>query len=73
MELPKGLLKGMKLRGIGSDPFHSFQLCAVGLHCEHETRANRFIVQQHCASAANAVLAADMGPREPKIIADKIH
>jgi hypothetical protein len=72
VEFPKRLLKGMKLRCVGSEPFHGSELGAIGLHRKHQTSPDGFIVQQHGTRAADAVLTADVGSREPEIIANKI-
>ena len=47
-------------------------LASLGLHREHQARAHRFAVDQHRAGAADAVLAADMGPGLAAIVADGI-
>jgi hypothetical protein len=63
----------MKLRGAWSEPFHGAELRAIGLHRKHQTSTDGFIVQEHGACAADAMLTADVGAREPQIIANKIH
>ena len=45
---------------------------AVGLHREHQARADRLAVHQHGAGAAHAVLAADVGPGEPQLAAQEV-
>jgi len=44
----------------------------VRLHGEHQAGAHRLVVDDDCAGAANAVLAADMGAGLPAVIADRI-
>src|SRR5690242_1343772 len=63
----------MKLRGVWSKPFHGAKLRAIGLDRKHQTSADGFIVQEHGACAADAVLTADVGSRESEIVTNIIH
>ena len=47
-------------------------LRAVALHGEHQTAADDLAVEQHRAGAADAMLAADMGAGERKIVAQEV-
>ena len=42
------------------------------LHGEHEAAADRLAVDDHGAGAADAVLATDMGPRQPQVLAQEV-
>ncbi len=57
--------------GIGK-ALDSLHLGAVALHREHQTAADDLAVEQHRAGAADAVLAADMGAGERKIVAQEV-
>ena len=45
---------------------------AVGLRGEHQAGANGNAVEDHRAGAADAVLAADMGPRQQEIVPQEV-
>src|ERR1044071_9952765 len=62
----------MQLGCIRRDAFHSFSLGAVHLHSEEQTGAHELAVQRNSASATNTVLAANVGPGESEIVAEKI-
>src|SRR5579871_216548 len=47
-------------------------LAAIGLDGEHQARLDRLAVDQHGAVAAHALLATDMGPRQPELVAQKV-
>src|SRR5262245_19425417 len=48
------------------------QLRAVGLHREHQAGARGLAVDQDRARTTNAVLAADVRPREAEVLADEV-
>ncbi len=66
------LLQRMQLVGIRRDAFDGQNLVPVGLHGEHKARARRTAVEQNSAGAAHAVLAAEMGAGETKLMADEV-
>ena len=45
---------------------------AVGLDGQHQTRANRLAVERDRAGAADAVLAADVGTGQSRLVADEV-
>jgi hypothetical protein len=44
----------------------------VGLHRQHQARANDFAIQAYRACAANAVLATNMGSGEVQVLTQKV-
>jgi hypothetical protein len=72
VQLPKLFLQRVQFGFARRQSFDRFQLCAVRLHGKHETRADRFAIQQHRAGAANAVLATDVRPRQAQIVPDEV-
>ena len=50
----------------------SLRTYIADLHREHEAGAHRRAVHQHGAGAADAVLAADVGAREPEVLAQEV-
>ena len=53
-------------------PFDGADLAAVGLDREHQAGAHGVVVEDDGAGAADAVLAADMGPGLAAIVADGV-
>ena len=62
----------MKLIGGGRNPLDSEDIMAVCLHREHQAGAGGAIVEQDGASAADAVLAAQMRAGEAELMAAEI-
>src|SRR5262249_45916365 len=69
--LDERLLQGMQLVAVG-EAFHRTDRPPLRLHGEHQARAHGLAVEQHCAGAADAVLAADMGSSLPAVVADRV-
>src|SRR6516162_4822325 len=69
--LVKSLLQRVILVALGQ-ALDRQQLSTLRLHREHQAGTRCFAVEQDRAGAAYPVLAADMGPGQPEILADKI-
>jgi hypothetical protein len=69
--LVEGLLERMEL-AVLRQPLHGRQLGAVGLHGQHQARPRGLPVDEDRAGPADAVLAPDVGPREPEVLADEV-
>src|SRR5580700_2480481 len=54
------------------EPLDGADAAAVGLDREHQAGAHRIVVEDDGAGAADAVLAADMGPGLAAVIADGV-
>ena len=72
MVLPESLLQGVKA-AVSRERLHGCDLRLISLHGEHQARTDRSSVYQNRAGAANAVLATDMGAREPELFPEKIN
>ena len=57
--------------GVG-EPLHGTDLAALRLHGEQQARAHRLAVGQHGASAADAVLAPEVGAGQTAVLAQSI-
>ena len=68
MAVLERLLERIELAAVG-EPFHRAKLPSVRLHRERDARADRDAVQQDGARSTDAVLAADMRPRETERVA----
>ena len=55
-----------------AEPLHRLDVRAVGLHAEHEARADRLPVQQHRARTADALLAPDVRAGVAEIVAEHV-
>src|SRR5262249_29184626 len=62
----EGALEGMQLVALGQS-LHGADRFPVGLHGEHQARADRLALDEYRAGAAHAVLAPDMGAGLPAI------
>ena len=60
-------------RAVASESLHRDNLGPVDLHRKQQARLARLAVEQHRASAAHAMLAADMRSGETDVIPDEIH
>ena len=67
----KRLLQGIE-RAVLSKPFDRDDLALVGLHREHQAGAHRLAVKLHRATAAHAMLAANVRPGQGQFMAQKI-
>src|SRR5262249_48338254 len=72
MVFMEGLLQGVQLVGRQRDALDGENIMAVRLHREHQAGARRTIVEEDGACPANAVLAAEMGTGEAKLVTDEI-
>src|SRR5262249_47208652 len=72
MALPEALLNGMK-PAVLREAFNRGDLRVVRLDGEHRARLDRLAVDEDRARAANPGFAADVRPREPAGIAEKVH
>jgi hypothetical protein len=70
--LAKGGLDGIERVTSRREALHGGDLAAVRLHGEEETGPHRLVVEQHGTGATHAVLAADVGPGEGQIVAEKV-
>src|SRR4029450_3149827 len=61
----------MQLVAVGK-PFDGPDALALRLDGEHQARTHGFIVEDHGAGPTDAVLAADMGPGLPAVVADDV-
>jgi hypothetical protein len=52
--------------------FNGQDLSSVCLHSEEETRANGLAVEKHGATAANSLLATQVSPGKPEMIAQEV-
>ncbi len=66
------LLNWMHLIPIASHPFNRCDLHTIGLYRQHKTGTYRFTIQEDGTTPADAVFAANMRPREMKLMAQKI-
>ena len=57
---------------VAGKPFDGLDRAVVAGDGEHQARARRLAVDQHCAGAAHAVLAAEMGPGQITAFAQEI-
>jgi hypothetical protein len=71
MRFLKATLKGVKILH-RAQSFDGGDFVAVGLHGKHQTGADWLSIEQDCARAANAVLAADVGSRQTEVVPDKV-
>src|SRR5207253_10265450 len=69
--LPECLLERVEL-AVSGQTLDGRHLGAVRLDGEHQAGANALAVHEHGAGAAHPVLAADMGPREPELVAEEV-
>ena len=70
--LAEGALQNRELAVRLREPLDGLERMAVGLHREHQARANRLGVEQHGACPANAVLASHMRSGQPRLVADEV-
>ena len=68
---PERLLKRCE-RAVPREPLDRDDLCAVDLRGEQQARAHGDAVELHGARAADAVLAADVRPGEPELVAEEV-
>ena len=61
----------LRLQPAGLEAFDRAHVAAVGLDGEHQARAHRLAVELDRAGAADAVLAADLGPGQA-LVADEV-
>jgi hypothetical protein len=71
MPLAEGMLKRMKFSS-RAKTLDGFDIGAVGLDGKHEAGANGGAAHDDRARTADAVLAAKMGSRQPKSLAQKV-
>src|SRR4029077_11237299 len=57
---------------LAGERLHGLHVAAFGLHGQREARAHRGTVDLHRAAAADAVLAAHVGPGRAEAVAQKI-
>src|SRR6266545_284667 len=69
---PEGLLERMQRLAGRRDSLDRADLVAVGLDRQHEAGADRLAVDEHCAGAAHAVLAADVGAGEIQVLTQEV-
>ena len=69
--LAEGLLQGAKL-AVRCQAFDCKDVRAICLHRQHETGPHGKPVNYDGAGAANAMFAADMGSRQPQIVAQRV-
>ena len=63
---------GDKLPSGAADPLDRRDLGAVGLHGEHQARADGLAVEEHGARAAHTVLAAEVGAGELAVLPEEV-
>src|SRR5207244_5571072 len=68
----EGLLQHRKPAGLGREPLDRVDACAIRLHREREAGARGRAVDLNGASAAGAVLAADMRAGKSELVAQEI-
>ena len=66
------LLHGMERLAIARQAFDRRHVVALGLYGKHQARPHRHSVEEHGATAAHAVLAADMRAGEPEVVAEMV-
>ena len=64
-------LHGMEL-AVGREPFDRRHLAAGGLQREHRAALHGAAVDEHRAGAALARVAADVRPRQPETVAQRV-
>ena len=72
MALAKGLLDRMQRTVRPRHALDRPNVGAVGLHGEGEAGAPGLAVDDHRATAANAMFAADVGSRQAQLMADEV-
>ena len=72
MVLVKGLLQRVQLVRRRRDTFDGQEVVTVGLHGQHEAGSRRAPVEENGAGAAYAVLAAEVGAGEAKLVAHEV-
>ncbi len=70
--LVEGLLHGVKRGAWRGQAFDSRDVVAFGLDREHQAGTHRRSVEQDRAAAANAVLAPDVRPGQPEVVAQVV-
>lgn len=68
----KGLLEGMERAIGGCEAFHRGDVGAVGLDSKHQAAARRHAVNKNGASAADAMLTADMSTCQLEFAAKEV-
>src|ERR687898_909418 len=71
VRLVESALKRMEL-AVRGQPLHGLERPAVRLHREHQARAHGLSVELDGARAADALLAADLRPRQPCLVPDEV-
>jgi hypothetical protein len=71
MRFAECFLDGVQALG-RAEGFDRHQLVTMCLHCEHQTRANRFAVKEDGARAAHSMLTADVGSGQSKLVPQKV-
>ena len=72
MVLREGALQRRQLAVGAGEPFDGQQRAAIGLDGEHQAGANRFAIELNRAGATDAVLAPDVRPGQPRVMADEV-
>jgi len=62
----------MQLAISRGEPFYGGELGPIHLYGEQETRSHGFAVYEHCACATDAVLAPNVGARQPELVPQKV-
>ena len=71
--LVEGLLDGMQVfEAVNGEALDREEIMAIRLHREHQAGAHGLAVEQDGASAAHAVLAADVGAGQAEVLADEV-
>jgi hypothetical protein len=52
--------------------FHGSQRVAIYLNGQGQARADRVVVEEYRAGAADAVLAPDVGPGQPEVVSEEV-